>query len=97
MEKARLKDEVALQEDRVVVLQILLGKGKGVDIVCLVVNGIVDILYADPARTAVDMADELVAFISYHNDHATEIELCQLVKHTIDKRCTIDWHHALST
>ena len=97
MEKARLKDEVALQEDRVVVLQILLGKGKGVDIVCLVVNGIVDILYADPARTAVDMADELIAFISYHYDHAAEIELCQLVKHTVDKRCTIDWHHALST
>ena len=41
------------------------------------------------------MADELIALITYYDDDAAKVELRQLVKHTVDKWCAIDWHHTL--
>ena len=90
-----VEDEVALYEQGIILLHLLLGQGKGVDVVGLVVYGVVDILYGHAVVTVAEVVHQFLSFITHHDDHAVEVQCGQLPKHTIYESGAVHLHHTL--
>ena len=72
-----VEDEVRLEQQGVVLLHLLFGECKGVDVVGLVVDGVVYIFYLHFVGIAVaNVVDKFLSFVSYNYYYAVQIELC---------------------
>ena len=70
VEHAVVKNEVRLQQQRILLEHILLGQGQGVYVVGLVVDVVVYVLYLDTVVISVaDMGNEFFLLVSYYDDH----------------------------
>ena len=72
---AVLKYYVALKEERIILAHGSLGESERVDVVCLVVDGIVDILNLYLALVSVtDVADEIIGLVTDDDNDPSEIK-----------------------
>ena len=94
-EQRIVENQVALNQQRVVGLQLLLRQCQRVDIVGFFVHGIVDVFYLQPLVFRAQIVHQFLPFVAHHNHHAREVQLRELVERTVDKRRTVHLHHAL--
>ena len=90
-----LEDQVRLKQQGVVLAQIVLGQGQGIDVVGLVVNGVLDIDNGRPDAQGVDIFHELLALVAHHDDDAGQMAAFDLMEHPVDQGHPVDLHHAL--
>ena len=78
-EQAVAEDEVALDEQGVVLLQLVLDDGERVDVVGAVVDGVLGVLDMQPAVVAVaDIVDEPLALVAHYDDDAPQLQRGEL-------------------
>ena len=95
-DEPRTEDEVALDEQGIVLLQLLFGQCQRVDVVGAVVDRVLHILYVEAPIVAVaQIVAQLLSLIAHHDDHAAELLLRQLSEQTVDKSLAVHTHHAL--
>ena len=90
------EDEVALQQQRVVLLQPVLDDRQRVDVVRLVVDGVLGEFYLQPPVIAVaDILAQLAALVAHHDDDPLEPLLLQLPEQPVDEPHTVHRDHTL--
>lgn len=90
-----LKNDVGLEEDRVLFLQVFPGQGQGIDVVGLVIDGVVDIGDEGLRAQGGDIVLELLSLIPHHDDDPGEVMPVNLAEHPLDQGDSVDLHHAL--
>ena len=91
-----LEYEVGLEEKSIVLTELLLSQGQGVNIVRLIVDGILNEDYGGLYVKCGDIIDQLAALIAYYNDDPGQAVSIDLMKHPVDERHSVYFDHAFS-
>ena len=98
-EEAIAEDEVALYQEGIVLLELLLDHRERVDVVGLVVDGVFDEVDVECGmwneEGGLDIFLQFFSFIAYYDDDAGEGECRQLSQEAVDKSHAVHGYHTL--
>ena len=93
-EQTVAENEVALYQDGVILLQLFFHHRERIDVVGLVVDGVLGILYLQLVVIAMaDVIYQFLSLITHDDDDTVERESRQLSEQTVYQSYTIHWDH----
>ena len=89
-----LKDNIRLEQQRIIFTEQFFGKGQRIDIVRLVVIRVVDEHHRRLVVQRADMIDQFLPFIAHDNNDAGKMKSLDLTQHPVDQRNSVYLYHA---